>query len=287
MLDDKKFISARKAAEITGYEQDYIGQLARMGRVLARQIGRAWFIEEQSLLSHKSEGRAKKKSKNISHEAAAAPKNTFPSVELGDVPASPPASTSEESAEAISTAREEVRDALPSVPELSQPSVSRKTEDGISIPIAIQHDRGEIVSGPAINGEQTLRNNIVSSPIRDDELLTYIVNGDDREAVSANKINVQEVADLVLPETSPMAAASINAKGRIRSSRRHLALPAVIMTGTATLALTFLLSVMVFDERTFSRQGQAFSGEHQYEFRAEGLEKAGLASILEIFERLF
>lgn len=286
MLDDKKFISARKAAEITGYEQDYVGQLARMGRVLARQIGRAWFIEEQSLLSHKSEGRAKKKSKNISHEAAVASKDTFPSVESGDIPASPPASTSEESAQAISTARKEVRDALPSVPELSQPSVSRKTEDGISIPIAIQHDREEIVSGPAINGEQILRNNIVSSPIRDDELLTYIVNGDDREAVSANKINIQEVADLLLPETSPMAAASINAKGRIRTFRRNLALPA-IMGGAAVIALAFLLSVMVFDERTFSREGQTFAGERRYEFRGGGFDKASFASVLEIFERLF
>lgn len=47
------YISARRAAEITGYKQDYIGQLARAGRVVAKRIGGLWYVLEESLLGHK------------------------------------------------------------------------------------------------------------------------------------------------------------------------------------------------------------------------------------------
>lgn len=45
-LSGKKYISARRAAELTGYAKDYIGQLARGGKVAATKIGRAWYVEE-------------------------------------------------------------------------------------------------------------------------------------------------------------------------------------------------------------------------------------------------
>jgi len=53
VFDSKKFISSKRAAELTGYAKDYVGQLCRMGKVVARQVGRAWYIEEESILRHK------------------------------------------------------------------------------------------------------------------------------------------------------------------------------------------------------------------------------------------
>src|SRR3989344_7414660 len=53
ILQGKKFISSRRAAEITGYTNDYIGQLCRLGKVKAQLVGRNWYVEEQSLFAHK------------------------------------------------------------------------------------------------------------------------------------------------------------------------------------------------------------------------------------------
>ena len=56
--DGKKFISSKRAAEISGYANDYIGQLCRNGKLECRLIGRTWFIDETLLLNHKNRPRA-------------------------------------------------------------------------------------------------------------------------------------------------------------------------------------------------------------------------------------
>ncbi len=52
-LDGKVFISSKRAAQITGYAKDYVGQLCREGRVEARLVGRSWYIYEQSIREHR------------------------------------------------------------------------------------------------------------------------------------------------------------------------------------------------------------------------------------------
>src|ERR1700742_4372394 len=52
-IDGKKYVSSKRAAELTGYAKDYVGQLCREGRVTARQVGRAWYILETSLMEHR------------------------------------------------------------------------------------------------------------------------------------------------------------------------------------------------------------------------------------------
>jgi len=54
-FDGKDYISAARAAEITGYHQDYVGQLAREGKVLSRQVGSRWYVERVGILAHKKE----------------------------------------------------------------------------------------------------------------------------------------------------------------------------------------------------------------------------------------
>lgn len=50
-IKGKKYISSRRAAELTGYAKDYIGQLARAGKVPGTRVGRSWYVDEESLLS--------------------------------------------------------------------------------------------------------------------------------------------------------------------------------------------------------------------------------------------
>ena len=53
-FDGRDYLSASRAAAITGYHQDYVGQLARSGAILSRQVGNRWYVDRESILSHKS-----------------------------------------------------------------------------------------------------------------------------------------------------------------------------------------------------------------------------------------
>jgi hypothetical protein len=50
---DKTYISSKRAAEITGYAKDYVGQLCREGHVDAKMVGRSWYVYEPSIRQHR------------------------------------------------------------------------------------------------------------------------------------------------------------------------------------------------------------------------------------------
>ena len=52
-FDDQIYLSSKRAAQITGYAKDYVGQLCREGRVVARLIGRNWYVLESSIREHR------------------------------------------------------------------------------------------------------------------------------------------------------------------------------------------------------------------------------------------
>lgn len=52
-FDGRDYISASRASEITGYNRDYLGQLARAGKILSKQIGKRWYLDRESLMDHK------------------------------------------------------------------------------------------------------------------------------------------------------------------------------------------------------------------------------------------
>lgn len=54
-FDGKSYISASRASKMSGYNQDYIGQLSRSGQILSRLVGNRWYVDQQSLLAHKEE----------------------------------------------------------------------------------------------------------------------------------------------------------------------------------------------------------------------------------------
>lgn len=53
-FDGKGYISSRRAAELCGYTQDYVGQLIRNKKIDARRVGRSWFVSEESILAYHS-----------------------------------------------------------------------------------------------------------------------------------------------------------------------------------------------------------------------------------------
>ncbi len=53
LIGDKKYVSSKRAAKITGYAKDYIGQLCREGRVPARLVGRSWYVLDSAIQDHR------------------------------------------------------------------------------------------------------------------------------------------------------------------------------------------------------------------------------------------
>ncbi len=61
-FDNKKYVTTKKAAALANYAKDYVGQLARSGKIDARLIGRNWYISEDALVQHAFGGKSKNKS---------------------------------------------------------------------------------------------------------------------------------------------------------------------------------------------------------------------------------
>ncbi len=53
IIEEKKYVSSKQAAKITGYAKDYVGQLCREGRVPARLVGRSWYVLESAIQDHR------------------------------------------------------------------------------------------------------------------------------------------------------------------------------------------------------------------------------------------
>jgi len=63
-FEGKKYISSKRAAKLTGYTHDYIGQLSRAGKIDGKVIGKTRFVEEKSLLSYEKNNNGIKKNNN-------------------------------------------------------------------------------------------------------------------------------------------------------------------------------------------------------------------------------
>ena len=60
IIDGEQFISSKRASQLSGYEQDYIGQLCRGGNIKARRVGGLWYISSDSLKGYMDRAEAYK-----------------------------------------------------------------------------------------------------------------------------------------------------------------------------------------------------------------------------------
>lgn len=49
MISGRRYVSSARAAKEHGYHSDYIGQLIRGGKVRGQKVGRAWYVDAESL----------------------------------------------------------------------------------------------------------------------------------------------------------------------------------------------------------------------------------------------
>lgn len=185
IIEGKKYISSRRASEISDYSSDYIGQLCRAEKLDCKMVGRAWFITEESLHLHKAsilhdeisrnriENLRGKKSRNL---AAAAAKVA--------------AANSVAAASAVQTSSSSVNDSTVSAPiTASQTSVDSNGSSIVS-PVSVEVKKDQVVhlavkslEGDAIADKFIAKNSAeiksnVASPVISVSSFTYM--SDDR-----------------------------------------------------------------------------------------------------------
>ncbi len=52
-FEGKRYVSSIRAAELVHYTKDYVGQLARAGKLDARLVGRSWYVAVDAIKEHK------------------------------------------------------------------------------------------------------------------------------------------------------------------------------------------------------------------------------------------
>jgi len=69
-FEGKKYISSKRASKLSRYNQDYIGQLIRDSKLIARRVGRSWFVSLESLEKHLGKVKGIDQTKNTSAQTS-------------------------------------------------------------------------------------------------------------------------------------------------------------------------------------------------------------------------
>jgi len=157
LIGEKKYVSSKQAAKVTGYAKDYIGQLCREGRVPARLVGRSWYVLESAIHDHRfGEQKSEQEAQDASKEAPQAFPQTWEAPRYSTAPV-------EEEIPSVNR----LRDADEGVQEGD--SVSQHLQDSWkawfdrvadaapSIPDVIPEKSGGKESEPVIKGEEEVR----------------------------------------------------------------------------------------------------------------------------------
>ena len=87
LIEEKKYVSSKQAAKITGYAKDYIGQLCREGRVPARLVGRSWYVLEAAIQDHRFGSHAVEPAAKVEERATPSLQSTWESPRYESSPA--------------------------------------------------------------------------------------------------------------------------------------------------------------------------------------------------------
>lgn len=88
IIQGKKYISSKRAAEISGYAKDYVGQLIRSGKLHGVRFGRAWYVDEMELMKHAGKDAKAPETGSLTVQAleyqsqASIPHTAYPNVQL-------------------------------------------------------------------------------------------------------------------------------------------------------------------------------------------------------------
>lgn len=131
-FDGEKYLSSKRAAKVTGYAKDYVGQLCREGRVTARLVGRNWYVLEESIKRQRFGGDEKKE--DVKH------KKTEKKIKISKSP----------------LVKEQIRYIPEKVTLL--PIIERRSRDGVSPAVEDSNGENDVVHGIHSDGESAFEN---------------------------------------------------------------------------------------------------------------------------------
>lgn len=142
-ISGKRYISTRRAAREHGYHSDYMGQLIRGKKVAGQKVGRAWYIEEESLNVY------------LGKAPAQAPKIDAPAAGAEDAPAPQERAVAEEPvAQAVAAAPVAPHPVETIIKEEPQPIVVHVMPPATAEPV-MQQPVQEIHHAPYIEEQET------------------------------------------------------------------------------------------------------------------------------------
>jgi hypothetical protein len=132
-IDGKTYLSSKRAAKVTGYAKDYIGQLCREGRVEAKLVGRAWYVYQPSLEEHRQNDERVKKAKKG--------EESLPQVGFSSpFPSPAPEETAESAIESVWEAPSYVAEEITEIPSVAP---KEELEQELHAPVSVSEMQAE------------------------------------------------------------------------------------------------------------------------------------------------
>lgn len=95
-ISGKRYISSRRAAKENKYHSDYIGQLIRGGKLVGKKVGRAWYVEADSLARFLEQTEEPRHVVHIPHKEDVEVHEKDSAIDAEELPVSPEISVAEE-----------------------------------------------------------------------------------------------------------------------------------------------------------------------------------------------
>lgn len=182
VIDDKKYVSSKRAAKMTGYAKDYVGQLCREGRVTARLVGRSWYVLESAIHDHRF---AEKEEEKPASPSAAVFSSTWGEPKYEPAPVSEALPVIEKEEETSAAAPEDMATRLQdswkawfervgepaaASEEAVEPIIEDPKEEAVKIPIrAIHHEQYQPLPHEILS-----RRNEIPAPIEREEAVVEV-----------------------------------------------------------------------------------------------------------------
>ncbi len=216
IFEGKKYISSRRASQISDYASDYIGQLCRAGKLDCRMIGRSWFVTEESLYLHKAtisrEEASRSRIENLKGPKTETTPKTFVSAQIqakSEIVAKPVVSVAVVSASPV-TATSQKEKVIPAIPwkftDVSQTSIKS--------PYVYSSDDRPLL--PVLNKKVTATDEKkISSNILDDKKKIEVVQS------ATKNIETTQSATKIIVTSSPVGTESVTSNKKVIEGSKH------------------------------------------------------------------
>lgn len=247
MISGRRHISSQRAAKDHGYHSDYIGQLIRGGKVKGQKVGRAWYVDAESLAIYLGKSIEEAQAAHAAEVAAAEATSKVVDIEIAaeevaeEDEIETKTSDTEKEAEALVVQEKVVEEIVPvAVGEVPQENISAEAEEDsptegkeTRVPIAIVSEKPKAEA--------------VSVPVKKNAGLTYLADDEPLLPVLRKNKDVSKELSSSPESRGPEATPSplkVSHRSTLRQGVALFMLGLMVLGGVTVLSsfLTFTIS---------------------------------------------